>query len=669
MQLLELALQGIKGFPAQVRITLPQGHVVLWAPATAQLQPVLATLLYSEGVPGPETQRLEAPGAAAVRASLTFRSRDGFTYRLVRDLRGGAVLHRLDGAENKFVPFSQDPAEIAHHLRQHAGLPSRRVYEDVFTAGEGRLPTTRAAAAPAPGGPEAEIEGKPLSKVAQRLAEKAALKAGIAPTAAAERPVTPGPRAAFRGYAGPDPGAAMTPVPVGLDRATVQASLTRLQQELQQVRTLEHVQFELDGLQAQLGNAEEKLKEEERVLGEIAEAEKELAEKRKLPIPINLRMRLEACAEAEVRKKDTLARIEAEREELLARVEGANPVPFVSDRRFWAGVGGGTLALAVGIFTGARAFALLNIPAMGFSAVLALRYVGELQAKSGLQRKHALLDERDRKANDEYDAATSDIRKSMALLECDTTAELEARAAERDTAAEKVQQLQQRLAKLRSDPAFQEAFRERDRLIVEMTGLEERLGGKRDEAYVRSSSEIEREIDRYKSMLFVSSDRTVAPPAPEAEPAKTPFREDASARLLERAAELFGVERAELPRILQERVGQYLVALSEKKWSAVEIGAAAGMVCVGAPGRRAFYELPGRDADVAQLSLQLTIIERYAGRFKVPVILDDPFAFLGPAQQAMAAKMLKVLGQRTQVLHRTTTRALSDGADAVVEIK
>jgi hypothetical protein len=379
-------------------------------------------------------------------------------------------------------------------------------------------------------------------------------------------------------------------------------------------------------------------------------------------------MRLEACSEAEARKNEQLARIEDEREALLARAEAAHPVPVATDRRFWAGIGAGVVSLAAGAFSGAEALALLNIPAMGFSAVLALRYVGELQAKSGVLRKRTLLEERERKANEDYEVATADIRKSMAQLECDSPSDLEAFAAERDAAAEKVQELQAKLARLRADPTFQEAFRERDRLIVEMTGLEERLGGKRDEAYVRASTEIEREIERYKAMLAAASDRGATPPPPELE-AKATFREDSSARLLDRAAELFAVERADLPRILQDRVGQYMVALSERKWSAVEIGAAAGMVCVGAPGRRAFYELPGRDADVAHLSLQLTIIETYAGRFKVPVILDDPFAFLTPAQQALAARMLKSLGQRTQVLHRTTTRALCEGADAVVEIR
>ena len=54
----------------------------------AQLQPVLAALLFDPGIASPETARLEAPGAAVVRASLTFKARDGFTYRMVRDLRG-----------------------------------------------------------------------------------------------------------------------------------------------------------------------------------------------------------------------------------------------------------------------------------------------------------------------------------------------------------------------------------------------------------------------------------------------------------------------------------------------------------------------------------------------------------------------------------------------------
>ncbi len=657
MRVLELVVQGVKGWPAQARIALQPGHCVLRAPATAQLRPVLEALLFYDGRPNPDDAKLEAPGAPAVRAGLTFLGKDGFTYRLVRDLRGGCALHRLDQAAGKFVPFTQDALEIGQYLRTQVGMPPRALFTELFTLGVEKLPTLRDFEA------EAEAQNpKPLSKFGLAGADKG--KGGHGGHGSNPH----GPRPAevkFRGFQGieglPEPGDGG-----GLSPEQAQQRLELCKTELENARKVEKLQFQLDGLTAKLFALEEKVKVLAQAEGELAGARKQVGQFQALAgLPEDLGARIQAYESAAQRRTDALAKLDAEREVLEERAANANPVPITGDPKFWGGVGGGVALLLAAVFTEWKLLALLDVPAFGVATFFAIRYVSELQSRDGLSRKRDLLDERQKKVDEQYQADTAEIAALMKKLDVERVSELAERVAGRDAVVSKVAALEQKAASLRADPEVGGAVAEQAQLKGEASKLEGEIGSISGGGFMRAAADVEAEIKRLEAQLAGGG---AAKPAAVADAPRAAAGPDPSQKLVEKAADLFQLELPELCQAIAPRVGQYLVALADRRYQAVEFAPGGGLVCQAAGRRVSFPELPGRDRDLVWLAVQLTVLERYSARAKLPIVFDDPFSFLDGPHQELAGKMVKYLGSLTQVLHRTTLAPLAGAADAVVEV-
>lgn len=657
MRLIELVVQGIKGWPAQARVSLAAGHCVLRAPATAQLRPVLDSLFFYDGRPKAEDGRLEAPDASVVRAGVTFLAKDSFTYRLVRDLRGGAALHRLDPATGKFVPFTSDALEIGQYLRTSVGLPPRPIWGELFSIAADRLPTLRDWEAEA-----AAQNPKPLSglKGPEPKGGGHGGHGAHAPKAADVK---------FRGFQGFDE--AEKAGGGGLSHEQAVKRLEQCKGELENAKKTESLQFVADGIGAKLFEFEEKIKTLTQADSELGSAKKTLAPFAALDaLPSDLSAKLTAFDTAGARRNDAIAKVDAERDALEERRAHANPIPVQSDPRFLGALGAGVAFLLAGIFSPWKPLALLDIPAFGVAAWFALVFVGELQSRDGVARKIALLEERLKKIEAQFKADTAEIGALLKKLEIERSTELAERIGQRDQLRAKVNALQERVDALRQDPAVAGALDEQKKLRAEQQELERQIQSLNGGGFLRAAADVEAEVKRLE--LQVAGGPTApekkAEPAPGVVAPPKPTGPDPSAKLLERAADLFQLELTELAPGLAPRIAQYLTALADKRYGGVEI-AGGGLVCTASGGRRlAFPELPGRDQDLAWVAIQLTVLERYSARSKLPLVLDDPFSFLDGPHQELAGKMVKYLGTLTQVVHRTTHAPLVASADATVDV-
>ncbi|HWV37845.1 MAG TPA: hypothetical protein VN033_05145 [Vulgatibacter sp.] len=626
MQLVDLILQGVKGFPAEARLAFGPGLVVL-RPAETELRKVLDALLYPDDRLDDD---LEVHGAPASRAALTLRTRDGGTWRMVRDLRGGSALQRLDDSTGRFATVSTKAAEIGPYLRSHAGLPSRTCWTETFTLGFGDFP----------------------SATCREEAPPAVFE--VRPAPAPAPPSTP-----------PDP-----------DR------IRALEEELRVAKEIEALEFKLDSVRGRILALDERFKAVPPAEAKVEAARRASAFFREgESLPDDLAERTSRYDAATERRDSALARLAQEAERLHELAMRPLPLSPARDWRVWASVGAGAAALAVAIATTWKPLALLGIPAFGMAAALGLVFVGELQRRDSVGRRQAHLSSRERRIHEQWDEDTREVRAAMETIGAERVADLDAWLADRAEARRRLVEAEEALRRIVEDPSFIEAKAQRERLQAEAEGLEDALEAKGAGSW-RSSSEIARELGRLRNPGWhdeVAEDPmgafmgfgTQAPVAPSsvsgpltlpAFAAPDDREEDPSARLLERAAELGAESRDALLRSLAPRASAYLEALSRKRLRGFAWSEQGGVRCAGDGGEVPFLSLGPADRDLAWLALRLAIVERHQARSPLPLVLDEPLTRIPTDRHPLLAKMLRGLAGRGQVIHATRLEAMADGS-------
>src|SRR5688572_18369904 len=148
MILVELALQGAKGFPPLVRMGLKPGINIFRCPDPT-LRSAVVDATYHTLFPDPSRGSATAHlvGAAQTRIALTFFGRDKITYRILRDASNGATkLYKFDPAQNQYQLFTAVAQEVAQYLRVQQRLPDEVGYERLFLFSRETLPSKGAQA-------------------------------------------------------------------------------------------------------------------------------------------------------------------------------------------------------------------------------------------------------------------------------------------------------------------------------------------------------------------------------------------------------------------------------------------------------------------------------------------------------------------------------------------
>ncbi|HEY6001750.1 MAG TPA: hypothetical protein VIV57_02670, partial [Anaeromyxobacter sp.] len=467
MILLEFAAQGVRGVaPAGGRATLRPGYNVLSADGPT-LRRLVEALLYPDPRDGDALPRAAGgPANAPMRAGLTLVGNDKITYRIVRDFASGAQLHRFDPAKRSFALVAQDLGEIAAFLQRTVGVPPPQ-----------RL-------------------GALLALSSADLPSKAG---GVAPSAAA-----------------PPQRQSLTP-------EQARKRLGQLREELEKAKIAEKLQYQLDGLQTQLFKIEESLKAGAKVREGLEKAEAARAELGDAAAVFgrlgDADAKLAAFEKATARKEDAAARVKAERDALAETETRGEPMPFWKDPRFWAGAGGGAglaLAGAVGAAVNPelRYLSILDVPAFGWAAWVALRWVGSLEDWERVARRTRIVDEWERKVGAQFEKDAADVRDAVKALHVSNPGELKealARVADADAV---VAEWRKRLADWEASPEAKRGLAERSRVEEGLRAVEEKLAAEAG-GFVRDVRSVESEIQR----LEVES---AAPAAPQPAPAPAP---------------------------------------------------------------------------------------------------------------------------------------------------
>jgi tetratricopeptide (TPR) repeat protein len=605
--LLELAAQGVRGVaPAGGRAALRPGYNVVSAEG-AILRRLLEALLHPDAGDAVAIPRAAGgPAGAPVRAGLTLIGDDRVTYRLVRDFAEGAQLHRFDAAQRAFALVSRDLREIAAVL-QDAGVP-------------------------------------PPARADVLLA----LRAAELPSRQAARGLAAGPR---RQALGPD---------------QARRRLEQLEAERARAQAVERLQRELDALQSRGYALDEVLRGGATLRDAVVRAEAARGELEKVAwVAATLgdaESRLAVFEVAAARRDDGVARLETERAAIAEAEAAGPPAPFWSAPPFWAGIAGGAVVALAGLGSaasqpGLRTLALLDIPAFGWSAWIALRWVSGLEAWERVSRRRRVLDDWEGKlaaqhARDGGDVATA--LKALGLTRPDELREALERLGEADRALAAARQA---LAQWEAGPAARGAAQDKARVEAEHRALEARLAAEADGGFVRDVRAVEQEVQRVEAEMAGGA-------SPDPATAAAGERvEDPLLALLERAARALGGSAAAAARAVAPRASQALAGLGAQRLGAIEVDDRAGLNVALAGRRTPAVQLPAADRDLVFVALKLALLERELAAGGRVALVDGALDLLPEGARRFAARLLKQIARGGQIVHATPDPSFREAAD------
>jgi TolA-binding protein len=677
MLIQELVGQGIRGFPTAVRTPLKTGYTLFMAPqAGLTLWPWFDALFY----PDPRSSSAAAlinPQASVARLGCIFQGRDGQTYRLLRELGGAGALSKADAA-NKYVTVTQDATEIAQYLRAQLGVPTRGSYELAFTLSASQLPSVQPPpSASAPGLARPKSLGGSLARPLSSGA------APVMPTPAAQEP-----RLMSGSYRIQEMSSQVEPVD---DLNAAREQLEQLKQELVSTKEVEELQFKLDGVQQHIFQSSNRVKQAESLRQELANAQAAVEATPSLEsmgLPPNVGERAAKMESIEKTRDDQLARLEREREQFLGR--DYSPQPLVKDQQFWSGLALGVFFFCGGIVLGHgwRYLSLLDIPAFGFSAIVALRWLGDVQSRESQERRRGHYDDKEKQIRDAFENEVLSVKTAMKLLNVETTTDLLDQLGKRQVLEVRVREVQDQLTALESDPTYVQSAQEYEAAQAELAPLEARIAEL--SSFTRQPHQIEADIEELEARIRITENpaaRAAPAPAPAPSPslarpaslgnaaavsasAGAPTIEDPFPRLLDVTTDLFQLDVPGLGQLLASRASQYLAALTDKRFSQVEFNhmGQATLVQAGSGGKVPVTSVDKADVDLLYVAVKFTLMEKLAERQKLPYVFDDPFGKFDPSRLPLLARMLKHLGTKAQVLHITASNATQSAADALVEL-
>jgi hypothetical protein len=609
--LLEFAAQGIRGVaPAGGRATLRPGYNVVAADG-ATLRRLLEALFYPDPRDAEALPRAAGgPANAPMRAGLTLVGNDRVTYRLVRDFTAGAQLHRFDPEKRSFALVSQDLAEIGTVMQKTVGVPSAARLGALLALSAADLPSKQSAG-------------------------------GALPSAVPQR-------------------ASLTP-----DQA--RRRLEALRGELEKAKVAEKLQYEQDGLQARSFKLEEALKAGARLREEVERAEAALAEHGAAATVLarlgDPEARLAAYEKASAKRAEAATKVETERAGIAEAEQSGGPNPFWKDPLFWAGVGAGGVLAAVGI-AGAvtrsdlRYVALLDVPAFGWSAWVALRWVGALERWEKLGRRRRIVDDWEGKVEAQWNKDAADVLEAAKALGVSKPAEIrEALGRTRDAEAA-VAQARARLEEWEATPEAQGAKAEKAKVDETLRVVEAKLAAEVG-GFVRDVRSVEAEIQRLESEATLPAPASppaepVAPSRPAGEPLRT---------LVEKAAVELGASPTATVRGVAQKASQTLSGLSFQRLQGLHVDD-RGNIQVQTGGRPVpAMTLPPADRDVVWLALKLAFVEQALAAGKLVAVSDDAFGGLSEGARRFAARLLKQIARPGQLVHATTDPSFKEAAD------
>lgn len=553
MILLELALQGVRGFPPLTRIAFRPGMNVARTVDPVQRRALLDAIyhvMYPDPARSGATAKLADPAAKESRIALTFYGRDKATYRLVREVvTGGVSLHKFDAEQNKYNALTRVANETAQYLRVQQQLPDEVAYERLFVyapeallslgtrartrsgvavaSGLGEVVAPSGPGLPLGGPPGAALGGPPGAGLAGRG------PSGLSGTRPASGAYRPGSGSHGRGPSGLQPSLHMTNALVmasgdlpgvaddggeEVDLEEKKRDLERLREELIVVRRSEGAQKELDRLnlrKAELaGKAEEVkgLKESLDKLRRQAEQDRSLRDLTK-----GVGEKIKTFEESETKYQADRNKLLDEANEVERLLGETVIVGLKEDRYFLISTLLAVLFIMLAIALSRPWIALVNVLCALVAAGAAFRWVGDLERRARGEQRLGGIKEREQRLEKQHEVDTAVVRNLMEKLELSSPSQLLERVDAVEQLDAQINATAESLQQLLGEPGVAEAEAELKAILPQIEKLEAETIAVQS---VHSAETLERMVQALEKEIEGRSRRSSAEGSPPAAPAR-----------------------------------------------------------------------------------------------------------------------------------------------------
>ncbi len=637
MFLLELVMQGVRGFKELVRLRFQPGFNFIAAGnesgKTASVDAMVGLLF-----PGSEAGRAaslisrETPDAS--RAALVVFSDDGAYYRLIQDLSKQAVnLSKYNASTKDFALLYKDREAAVQFMAGLTTGMSEEEYSRLFVLRRedyaGQAVMNSSAPAPAP----------PLAQI----------KSPSAPSGKA---------------------------------ATQDARLAELRETLRKAEEAADAEYRLDSAKLRRGETMKKLEALEEINGRYADIHADLSLLKGCEtLPENLDELIEAHEQSQGQKMIKSEEFQRDIDALKMQLQGMPAAALLMDGLFILGIFSGIGSLAAGVFFPAVLPAAELSTYFPIGVLVSLVLISAAWYKSSRKNAQKKLVQKEVEG---LEAEREELEKSigesggviaayMQATASSTTAELKDKADNYRHISSLIGEINEQRQRLLGGTAVEALRAEHGKLQEEVIELEK--AARAVSQYAVDTYSIRQEIERIESASAGPSWDFSLPgadvPADFGVPAapRSGHRETFLPELTI-ASRIGEIEMDTLVPAVEAAAQRNLSAVTMGRYVRVEAGPDGGPAVYDKKDVRMSYaELSHSTREMLYFCLRTGLIEALAGKIRLPLILDDPLAGLDPARQHAACQILRALGTKTQVILFTSNPALKAPGDAVLELK
>jgi uncharacterized protein YhaN len=634
MFLVELVMQGVRGFQRLVRLRFQGGFNIVTAGneggKTTAVDSIVR-LLFPVNDAGRMENLTSRSAADGSRAALVLFGDDQAYFRVIQDFTRRAVnLSRYNAATKDFALVQKDWASTAGFLATLLPGMSEEDYARLFVLRRDAGAGPAAQAAPA----------EPMHRPA------AVPQARPAP-----------PRAAAQ-----------------------ETRLTELRETLRKAEEAADAEYKADAARIRLGEIAKKLERFDESGRQVAELEAQLAELKACEnLPADLSDLISAHEQEQSRKTVKIDEVDRDIEGLTIQRDTIPQANLLTDKLFIAGVVVGALALVAGLFLLSEEQAVF-FP-LGILGSLLLIAAGWYNGTRRNAQRKDVQREIDALVKERADIERKFQESGAAIMKC-----MQATGSSSAAALKEQADNYRHLQEMHRDMAEQQGLalggQQREEVQAELAGQQAETASLEKAAkdlarYAVDTYSVRQEIDR------IESEMSPATPAAEADLSfasgfggdfTPPGHQAASGTNILAdiavASRVSGIEMDTLVPAVESAAQRNLAAASGGAYIKVEAGPDGLPVIHDRGGvRLPFAALSHSTRELVCFCLRTGIVEAIAGKRRLPCILDDPFAGMDPGRQQAACQVLRVLGAKTQVILFTSNPALKTPNDAAAELK
>jgi hypothetical protein len=640
MFLVELVMQGVRGFQALVRLRFQGGFNLIAAGNEAGKTTAVETvqrLLFPRNEAGLLDTLLSRQTPDASRGALVVFSDDGGYYRIIEDFsKRAANLSKYDAGTKDFTLMQKEWDSAAAFMSRLMSNTAEQDFEKVFIFRREHYANLRGASGPA------------------------AMPAPI-PRAQPSKPAAP---AAHK-------------------TGSNDAKLAELREALQKSEEAADAEYKAQSAKLALDEVRKKLASLEEIEQKRHDISAKLAELKGCEnLPEDLHSLLEAYERLQGQKSAEVEDLNSQLSGLKAQLDTLPTVDLMKDKFLLAGGVLGAISFILGMFVFSSAQRMYFygglVAAMGLMGFAVFNSTRSSGKRKTLEQEIETL-EKDRNGIDKRPDKESVAMKALMKSACAATpAELKDKADSYRYLHSLQDDIEDQWKRITADRNPEMLQQEYNRLQQE--ALELGKAARAVAQYNIDTYAIRQEIERIEGEASsVASGGVAWDFGAEPQDLPTDFGAAPSAGRgqagfhaeLEVAARIGGIELETLIPAVEAGAQRNLAAITNGKYLRIEVGQAGGAPRVHARDEAItqYADLSHGTQDLIYFCLRTGLVEALAGKVRLPMLLDDALAGFDVARQKAACQVLRTLGTKTQVILFSSNPALKAEGDAYAELQ